>query len=189
MPTRFPDRALSLFALAGASLALLLLGAGPALAGNYGDNSYLAFLDPLIEWTGVKDLDDDNLNLLGVVLAVFAVVFGYLSHLGLKERSLGMVLNGVIGVAGICLALHFVLPRLPFVPGSSEQARFNLALIIGASGAPLLLLVAALVKNFVTRRVNGVLVRVGAPTRPQPIRPEPDLDPRIAAVLRKKVEG
>lgn len=191
MPTRFPDRAPQHFALAGASLALLLLGAGPALAGSYGlDFSLpfsLAFLDPVIDWIGVKNMDDENLKLFGVILAFFAGFFGYFSHLGLKDRGLGMVLNGVVGVAGICLALHLVLPRLPLLPSVPEEMRFTLALILGGSGAPLLLLFVALVKNVVTRRVNGVLSRVGVPPRPQPIQPKPSLDPRIAAALRKKV--
>jgi hypothetical protein len=189
MPTRFPERAPSPVALAGAGLALLMLGAGPALAGAYGPGSSLPFLDPVIDWIGLKNVDDENLNLLGGVLAVFAGFFGYFSHLLLKDRGLGMILNGAIGVAGIGLALHFVLPRLPLLPGVSEEMRFSLAVILGGCGAPLFLLVASLFKNVFLRRVNGALGRVGLPPRPQPFQREPDLDPRIAAALRKKVQG
>jgi uncharacterized membrane protein YeaQ/YmgE (transglycosylase-associated protein family) len=187
MLNRFPDNARPLFAPAPASLAILLLAAVPALAGGYGLGSSHTFPDSIVEWIGFIDLDDETLNLFGAALFVFAGFFGYFSKMAIKEHGFGLVLNGLIGVAGICVALHFAVPRLPLLSGVSDEMRFGLGLIIAFAGAALLLVIAALFKNVATRQVNRVLIRVGTPPRPLPFQREPELDSRVAAAMRKKV--
>ncbi len=187
MLKKFLGNARPLFVRAPASLAILLLAAVPALAGGYGLGSSHSFLDSIIEWVGFIDLDDETLNLFGAALFVFAGFFGYFSKMAIKEHGFGIVLNGLIGVAGICVALHFAVPRLPLLSGVSDEMRFGLGLIVAGAGAALLLVAAALFKNVATRQVNRILIRFGTPPRPLPFQRQPELDPRIAAALRKKV--
>jgi uncharacterized membrane protein YeaQ/YmgE (transglycosylase-associated protein family) len=189
MLKRFLDNARPCFAPAPAGLAILLLAAVPALAGGYVSGSTHTFVDSIIEWIGVADMDDEAVDVFGAALLVFAAFFGYFSNLAMKEHGFGIVLNGLIGVAGICVVLHFALPRLPLLRGVSEEMRFTLGLIVAATGAPLFLVAAALFMKAATRRVNRVLIRVGTPPRPQPIGREPQFNPRIAAAVRRKGGG
>ena len=174
------------FAPAAASLALVLLAAAPALAGGYMSGSTHTFFDSIIEWIGLAGMDDEAVDVFGAALLVFAVFFGYFSNLAMREHGLGAVLNGLVGAAGICVVLHFALPRLPLLRGVSDEMRFSLALIVAAAGAPLFLLAASLFKKIAMRQINRVLIRVGTPARPQPIQREPGFDPRVAAAVRKK---
>ncbi|MGO8738355.1 hypothetical protein [Rhodoblastus sp.] len=185
MLNRFPDKARPLAILVPVTVALLLLGAGHALADGYGSSH--SFSDSLVEWVGLGDVDEENVSLFFAVLFVFAGFFGYFSDEALKQRGFGIALNGIIGVAGICIALHFALPRLPLLRTLSENARFGMALVIGGAGAPLLLVAVTLLKNYLRRTINNYLAWVGTPPRPQPKQTEPHLDPRVAAALRKKV--
>ena len=169
MLNRFPDKARPRAILAPAAVALVLLGAGHALAGGYGSSH--SFSDSLVEWVGLSDGDDEKVNLFFFVLFVFAGFFGYFSDEALKQRGFGIALNGIIGVAGICVALHFALPRLPLLTTLSDNARFGVALIIGSAGAPLLLVAVTLSKSSLRRTVNNYLARVGTPPRPSQSRP------------------
>lgn len=189
MLKRFPNHARRLFAPAPASLAFLLLAASPALASGYGFGSSHTFLDWVIEWIGFVDIDDEAVSVFGAAMLVFAGFFGYFSNMAIKDLGFGIVLNGLIGVAGICIALHFALPRLPLLIGGSQEARFSLGMITAIAGAGLLLVVLAFFKNVAMRQINGVLARIGMPPRPQPIQRAPELAPRIAAAVRRKVEG
>lgn len=182
----FLDNARPRLAPAPASLAIFLFAAVPALAGGYMSGSTHTFLDTIIEWIGLADMDDEAVDVFGAALLAFAVFFGYFSNMAMKEHGFGTVLNGLVGAAGICVVLHFALPRLPLLRDVSEEMRFSLGLIVAAAGAPVFLLVASLFKKVATRRVNRVLIHVGTPTRPQPIRREPEFDPRVAAAVRKK---
>ena len=62
-------------------------------------------------------------------------------------------------------------------------------MIAAIAGAGLLLFVMAFCKILATRRINGVLARIGTPPRPQPIQRAAEFDPRIAAAVRRKVQG
>jgi uncharacterized membrane protein YeaQ/YmgE (transglycosylase-associated protein family) len=182
----FLDNARPSFAPAVAGLVLVLLATAPALAGGYMSGSTHTFFDSIIEWIGLADMDDEAADVFGAALLVFAAFFGYFSNMAMREHGFGMVLNGLIGATGTCIVLHFTLPRLPLLRGLSEEMRFSLGLIVAAGGAPSFLLAASLFKKVAMRHINRVLIRVGTPPRPQPIRREPGFDPRVAAVLRKK---
>ncbi len=189
MLKRFPNPARQPFAPAPASMAFLLLAASPALASAYGFGSSHTFLDSVIEWIGFVDIDDEAVSLFGAAMLVFAGFFGYFSNMAIKDLGFGIVLNGLIGVAGICIALHFALPRFPLLIDGSEEARFSLGMIAAIAGAGLLLFVTALFKAVATRQINGALARVTTPPRPQPIQRAPEFNPRIAAAVRRKGEG
>ncbi|MCI4679774.1 hypothetical protein K9U39_11870 [Rhodoblastus acidophilus] len=166
--------------------AFLLLGAGHAMAGGYGHGSSLPFLDPVVEWIGFDGLSGDRRNLFGYAVIGFALAFGYFTNLALKERGLGAIVNGVVGVGGIALALHLVLPRLSLLNDASDKMRFNLAMIAAGAGAAFALVVAAVAKSMVSRLLTRGFIVIGRPPRPAPIQTEPKVEPRIAAALRKK---
>jgi uncharacterized membrane protein YeaQ/YmgE (transglycosylase-associated protein family) len=134
MLKRFPNLSPPRFILAPASLAILLLGAGSAPAGGYGEEFSLPVLDPIMNWIGFEKADGDSRDLFVAVLIVFAFLFGYFSKLAVKERGFGAVVNGLLGVVGICLALHFALPALSLLQAASDQMRYDLAIVAASVG-------------------------------------------------------
>ncbi|HUO55771.1 MAG TPA: hypothetical protein VMU18_13570 [Rhodoblastus sp.] len=172
------------------SLAFFVLGpaccASGALARGYGQDSSLPWIDDIVEWIGFTDFAGDRRDLFAYCLVVFAFSFGYLSDLAFKERGFGKVLNGIIGIAGICVALHFFVPHQAMLGGASEMLRFNLGLIAAGAGASVLLVIAALVKGVALRVLTRAVDNMSRPARPAPMQVEAELDPRVAAALRRK---
>lgn len=152
-------------------LALAATAGGDALARGYGAESSLPFLDSLIDWIGFRELAGDRRDLFGYCLIGFAGAFGYLTDLAFQERGFGKILNGAVGVLGICVALHFVGPWLPLVPDSSGRLRFNLALIACGAGAAVALFFGALIKGVVMRFIQRNLDRLDRPPRPKRMEP------------------
>ena len=93
MLKRYPNNALRLFAPAPASLAFLLLAASPALASGYGFGSSHTFLDSIIEWIGLVDIDDETASVFAAAMLVFAGFFGYFSNMAIKDLGFGIVLE------------------------------------------------------------------------------------------------
>lgn len=170
--------------LAGAALAAL--NGDPALARGFGEGSSLPIVDDLVDWIGFRDVTGDRRDLFAYSLMAYALFFGPLTDLVLRERGFGKALNGVVGIAGICLALHFVGERLPAFHDTTGTMRFNLMLIVAGAGSALTLVAAAVVKNAALGLLQRNLDRLYRAPPPKPLATEPPLDPRIASALREK---
>ncbi|MDI9850230.1 hypothetical protein QM467_19520 [Rhodoblastus sp. 17X3] len=170
--------------LAGA--ALVALSGDPALARGYGEASSLPIVDAAVDWIGFRDLTGDRRDLFAYCLIAYALFFGPLTDLVLQERGFGKALNGVVGIVGICLALHFVGEQLPSFHDTTGPMRFNLMLIIAGAGSALTLVAASVLKNAVMGSLRRNLDRLYRAPPPKPLATEPPLDPRIASALREK---
>jgi hypothetical protein len=165
---------------------LVALSGDPALARGYGEASSLPLVDTIVDWIGFQDLTGDRRDLFAYCLIGYALFFGPLTDMVLQERGFGKALNGVVGIAGICLALHFVDGRLPSFHDNSGTMRFNLILIIAGAGSALALVTGALIKNAAMGSLRRNLDRLYRAPPAKPLASEPPLDPRIAAALREK---
>ena len=104
--------------------------------------------DSVVEWMGLHDLSSDRRDLLSFCLLVYATVFGVLTNFAFKDKGFGIVLNGVVGVAGLCLALFFCSARFRLLPQNlPEHTLFNVLLIIACLGSAVFLVIASQVKN------------------------------------------
>jgi hypothetical protein len=170
-------------------LSPLLLAAGclPALAQAYSNNSSFPGVDALVNLLGYDGLSGDQRDLLAFVLVVFAVGFGYFSHLGFRDSGFGMALNGVIGAAGSCAALYLLGPKFNLLAAVQGRAQdFLRAVLVAGAAVPALIFAAMLASlrrratiNFFFRQSRRKLDAERA------AKVTPDLPPRIAALLKK----
>lgn len=165
-------------------LALAAITIDQALARGYGMDSSLPFLDDIVEWISLRDLTGEWRNLFGYCLLGFALFFGYLTNLAFDERGFGKVLNGVVGIFGICLALRYVGPYFDLVSDASGKLRLNIALIIAGSGAAVALCCGAFLKGVVMRFLRFGLDRLDRPARPKPF--DAPTDTRVSSVMREE---
>jgi hypothetical protein len=169
-----------------AGLALAALASAPALASGFGEESSLPFMDSIVDWIGFRELTGDRRDLFAYCLVFFAFAFGYLTDLVFRDRGFGKALNGVVGVAGICLALHVIAPYASTFADSSETLRFNLMLIGAGVGSAVTLLVASAFKGVFMRSLRLNLDRLDRAPPPKPLSTEAPLSPRVASALREK---
>ncbi len=171
-------------------LALLAVaaGGGPALADGYGSDSSLPFFDQIVDWMGWHDLSGERRDLLSFCLFVYAMAFGVLTNFTFKGRGFGIVMNGVIGVVGVCLGLYFCGSRFRILPQNlPEHTLFNVILIIACLGSAILLVVSAGVKGVTLKALGRFVDTFDRPEKPQPVGLHIEkLPPRIAAALRKQ---
>jgi hypothetical protein len=158
---------------------LTALTAEPALASGFGEESALPLIDHLVRWIGYSDVNKDWRDLFAFSLFIYALAFGYASNLALHDHGFGKVINGLVGVAGVCVALHLVGERL-------TTLGFNLLLIIAGTGSAVSLIGGALAKGVLSRFMQRHLDRLDKPAAPRPMVVETPLDPRIASALRDK---
>jgi hypothetical protein len=173
---------------------LLAAACLPAFAQAYGATSAVPGFDRLIGLLGLDGLNGDQRDLLALALVAFAVCFGYVSHLSFRESGFGIVLNGLVGVAGSCIALYLLGPRvyllgpnfhlLAPVPGCPQD--FMTLVLVAGAAVPALILVTTLA-NLLRRAAIGFLY--GRSRRKldaeRAARVTPDLPPRIAGLLKK----
>lgn len=170
-----------------AGLALAALACEPALANGFGEDSSLPLVDRIIDWIGFRDLTGDRRDLFAYCLLAFAFAFGIVTDMAFRDRGFGKALNGVIGAAGICIALHFIAPHASTFGGTSETVRFNLTMIAAGAGSALTLVIAAALKGVAMRALRLNLDRLDRAPPPKPLKTEARLDPRIASALREKI--
>lgn len=178
------------FLLAGAApavLALAVLASDPALARGYGEESGLPLLDTIVDWIGFRELTGDRRDLFGYCLLFFAFAFGYFTDMVFTDRGFGKILNGVVGVAGIAIALHFLAPYAATFAPSSEKLRFNLMMIGAGAGSAVALVVGASLKGVFMRSLRLNLDRLDRAPPPKPLPGPPPLSPRVASALREKI--
>lgn len=169
--------------LAAASFASL--ACGPALAVTVGESSLPGAAD-LVDWVGFRDISYDSRDLFSYALVFYALGFGYLTDLALHDRGFGKIINGVVGAAGICIALHFALPHLVAF-GRGETVLFNLMMIVAFAGSAVTLVAAAAFKGVFMHSLRLNLDRLGRAPPPRRIAdPVEPLNPRIASALREK---
>jgi hypothetical protein len=167
-------------------LALAAITIDQALAHGYGMDSSLPFLDDIIEWIGLRNLTGDWRNLFGYCLLGFALVFGYLTNLAFDDRGFGQILNGVVGIFGVCLALRYIGPYFDLVSDASGKLRLNIALIIAGSGAAVALCCGAFLKGVVMRFLRIGLDRLDRPARPKPFQIDAPTDARVGSAMREE---
>ncbi|WP_374546120.1 hypothetical protein [Rhodoblastus sp.] len=186
----FP-RASSLVGLTVAASALAVLASGPALANGFGAGSSLplidTFVDKVVDWIGFRELTGDRRDLFALCLIIYAAVFGYLTDLALRDRGFGKALNGVVGAAGICLALALLTPHVFALADVSDRVRANLTLIIIGAGSAVTLIVTSALKGVLMSALRLNLDRMDLPPPPAPIAEPASTDPRIASALREKI--
>jgi hypothetical protein len=158
----------------------------PAFAGGFG-HSRIPLADNLFDLIGLTDLSGERRDLLAVCLGFYALCFGILTNMAIRERGFGNVGNGIVGVAGICLAIFLCSPRFHLLGDLSEEARFNVVLVAASFGSAFTLVLGAVVKGVALRLLASLLDLFGRPERPKPmaVEEEAQLPPRIAAALRK----
>ncbi len=122
---------------------LALAACRPALAAGYGDSGGFSIVDKLVDWIGWSDFTGDKRDLFAFGLGVYAVCFGLLTDMAVKEKAFGRVMNGVVGVIGVCLVLFLCGPRLHLLNDLPENYRFNFALLASGVGSAVFLLVCA----------------------------------------------
>ncbi|PPQ31867.1 hypothetical protein CCR94_07780 [Rhodoblastus sphagnicola] len=172
---------------AGTPLAFLVAGGLPALAQGYAKDSSLPGFDSLIALLGYDNLQGDQRDLLAFVLILFGLGFGYFSHLGFRGAGLGVMLNGLCGLVGSCLALYLLGPKYGLL--SQVQGRthdFLLAVLVGGAAVPALILAIMLANLRSRATVNFFYWRSQRKLNVQRAALiEPELPPRIANLLKK----
>jgi hypothetical protein len=171
-----------------ALLALSLIAAAtcePALADGFNQSS-IPYVDKVFDWIGLTDLSGQYRDLLTFCLAGYALCFGIFTNMAIRERGFGNAGNGVVGVAGICLAIFLCSPRFHILNDLPEDVRFNVMLIAASFGSAFALIFGAVLKGIILRLLAAFLDLLGRPERPKPIVVEEEpLPPRIASALRK----
>jgi len=99
------------------------------LANGLGGSAIPNFVDPLAEWLGFGALSDADRDTLALGVALYGLVFGYLTDLALADRGFGRIGNALAGIFGAGLGYCFGPPLLRHLPAAMQ---FNLTLI-GAS--------------------------------------------------------
>lgn len=171
------------------SLAPLFFMAGclPALAQGYSKNSSLPGFDGLIGLLGYDSLQGDQRDLIALLLIVFGLGFGYFSQLAFRESGFGVIVNGLIGLSGACLALFALGPKFGLL--SQIQGRthdFVLAVLVAGAAVPTLVLamiLAGLLRRALINLVYGRLRRGFEAKRATMT--EPELPPRVAQLMKK----
>jgi uncharacterized membrane protein YeaQ/YmgE (transglycosylase-associated protein family) len=129
-------------------LAFLAASCLPAVAQAYGSNSSFPGFDTLVRLLGYDALNGDQRDMMASLLVLFGLVFGYFSHLGFRESGFGIVVNGLVGLVGSCLALYLFGPKfnlLANLPGKSQE--FVLPVLVAGAAVPTLLLAAKLANH------------------------------------------
>ena len=158
-----------------------------ALAQGYNKASSIPGFEKLVDLLGYDSLHADERDLMALMLVVFGLGFGYFSHLGFRESGFGVVLNGLVGLAGTCFALYLLGPERGVLSGAQGRAHdFLLAVLAAGAAVPTLTLV--LILSHMRRRVTigffyGLSRRKLEAEREA--RLEPELPPRIAEILKK----
>ncbi len=181
MKLTFP-KTISLILLLG---PLAVATCEPALAAGQDDGASVAIVDKLVDWIGYYDFTGEKRDLFTFGLCVYAIFFGVLTDMTIGDRAFGRMLNGVVGVIGVCLVLFLCGPRLHLLGDWPETARFNFTLIASGVGSAVFLVLCAIAKGISTRLLAQVLDGIGRPQRPKPIETAAALPPRVASALRK----
>ena len=169
------------------SLMFVVAGCLPALAQGYGKNSSFPGFDRLIGLLGYDGLQADQRDLMALLLIVFALGFGYFSNLSFRNSGFGMILNGLIGASGACLALFALGPKFGLL--SQVQGRthdFLLAILVAGAAVPTLVLammLAGLLRSAMINFTYGRLRRDISAKRAS--MSEKELPPRIAEMMKK----
>jgi hypothetical protein len=182
MPKKLIPSALTL--IGAASIALAACGQAEAMSvGQPGMPGAAGITD----WIGFRDISYDSRDLFAWTLFFYALGFGYLTDLALHDRGFGKIINGVVGAAGICIALHFTVPHLVAFGRGSEAVLFNLMMIVACAGSAITLVAAAAFKGVFMHALRLNLDKLGRAPPPRPIAaPVEPLNPRIASALRDK---
>lgn len=166
---------------------LIAAGVLPALAQAYDGKSAIPGFDHLVRLLGYDGLHGDQRDLLALMLIVFGLAFGYFAHLGFRDAGLGVVLNGLCGLTGSCLALYALGPKFGLLSQVQGRAHdFLVAVLAGGAAVPTLIL-AIVLHNMLRRAVTNFVYdrsrRQVEARRAALI--EPELPPRIANLLKK----
>lgn len=112
----------------------------PARGGS--PNARTLIIGALAEKAGARDLDQTSLTLIGFGAMLYSVAFGFLTHVLLGDKGLGVRVNGFLGFvgAGAAVAAWFAL--------SARQGAFNptAACFAAVLGSTLLLVGVCLLK-------------------------------------------
>ena len=169
------------------SLILLLLATAncePAMAGGYGDSSSLPLVDRVVDWIGFREMTGDRRDLFVICLACWGFAFGVFTNMTFKDRGLGLIGNGLVGMAGACIGLYFCGPKFGLARHLTEDAHFKATLILCAASSGVTLLIVSLLKGVIFGFVGGALDLLDRPERPKPVEIETQA-PRIGSGRRR----
>lgn len=166
---------------------LLAAGCLPALAQAYGKTSSVPGFDGLVGLLGLDSLKGDQRDLLALALVAFALGFGYVSHLSFRNSGFGVLLNGLVGVAGSCVALYLIGPNADLLtPVPGRPPNFFLLVLVAGAAVPTLTVATTLANLRRRATINffhGRSRRQREAERAAKV--TPTLPPRIAAILKK----
>jgi uncharacterized membrane protein YeaQ/YmgE (transglycosylase-associated protein family) len=170
-----------------AGALLLAAGCAPALAQGYDKASSFPGMDRLVSLIGYDGLHGDQRDLLGFALFIFGLGFGYFSHLGFRESGFGIVVNGLIGLVGTCLALLLLGPKFGFLSQYQGRAHDFLVAVLCAGAAVPTLMLASLLARLFRGGVVDFFYKQSRRTMDaeRAARVQPELPPRILDALRK----
>jgi uncharacterized membrane protein YeaQ/YmgE (transglycosylase-associated protein family) len=168
-------------------LALLAAGCLPAFAQNYSHESSLPGFDGLIHLMGYDGMEADQRDLMAMMMVVFGLGFGYFSNQGFRDSGFGILLNGLVGLAGTSLALCLLGPKynlLSQVQGRSHD--FLLAVLVAGAAVPSLMLAVTLANIRRRATINFFYARSRRKMNAERAAlVEAELPPRIAEMLKK----
>lgn len=167
--------------------AFFMAGCLPAFAQGYGQNSFLPGFDGLVRLLGYDGLQGDQRDLMALLLIVFGLFFGYFSQLAFRETSFGVILNGLIGLAGACLGLYVFGPKFGLLAQVHDRTHdFLLAVLVAGAAVPTLVLsmfIAGVLRRGLINFVHGRLRRDMNVKRAA--LSEPELPSRVAQIVKK----
>ncbi len=171
------------------ALPLMFFAAGcaPALAGGYGAESSFPFVDNLVQWARLDNLDGDHRDFLGLILVGYSLAFGYFAHLFLRGASFGIAVNAIIAVIGCSLALIGLGPRFGLLSRlSGKTQEFVMTIGVAAAAVPMLLLAVTLALALRRGSVNLFYFRMRRRQDAQRAHlVQAELPPRIADIVKK----
>jgi hypothetical protein len=157
------------------------LAATPTSASGFGGSASLTLVDSAAEWLGFATLSGADRDALALGVALYALVFGYLTDLVLADHGFGRIGNALVGIFGAGLGYGFGAPLLRHLPASMQS---NLTLTLCGCASALMLMFCALAKRVGHRWSMRFWNHVARRKRRPPETPE-EMPPRVAAALRK----
>jgi hypothetical protein len=168
-------------------LGFFAAGCLPALAQSYADASSFPGFDKVVSVLGYGALHGDQRDLAAFMLILFTLGFGYFSHLAFRSAGFGVLLNGLIGLAGTCCALLLLGPEYHLLASFKGRAHdFLLAVLVAGAAVPTLLLAIRLAN--LRRRATTEFFYARSRRKIEAARAariQPELPPRIAEIARK----
>jgi hypothetical protein len=161
--------------------SLCLAGAAPAWAGGFGGESSLPFVDQIAVWFGLESLSGADRDALAIGALLYAVPFGFLTHMAFAESGFGRFGNALVGILGVGLAYFAGAPYFRSLPTAMQ---FNITLLACGCASAVMLVFCAMAKEIGHRGLARLFNNRSGAKRRKPEAADA-VSTRVAAALRK----